>query len=319
MPFRLPFVVAAAALISLPNPAQAAEVSAPQHAIVAADNNRLVAFDRTGQVVWRLEDVGPVHRIQPLENGNILTQDGWTRLIEIDPQQQTVWSYDATAQKGIDGRPVEIHAFQRLENGRTMIVENGIGRIIEIDREGRIVHQLPYRVAKLSPHHDVRQARKLENGNYLLCHEAEGRVTEYAPDGRTVRDYQVPLFDRPRAKGHGPEAWGNQCFHALRLPDGSTLISTGNGHAVIEVTPDKQIAWSVHQNDLPGITLAWTTSLEVLPGGNILIGNCHAGPDQPQFIEIDREKNVVWTFRDFDVLGNSTAASASVGAGNVLR
>jgi len=310
-------VIAAVAVIAVATPA--AEVSTPRHAVIAADNNRVVRFDDAGVVVWRLDEIGPVHRIQPLENGNILTQDGWTRLIEIDPQLQIVWSYDAAAQEGIDGRPVEIHAFERLANGRTMVVENGIGRIIEIDRNGRILHQLPYRVAKLSPHHDVRQARKLDNGNYLLCHEAEGRVTEYAPDGKIVWDYEVPLFDKPRAKGHGPDAWGNQCFHALRLPSGNTLISTGNGHALIEVTPDKKIVWSVHQNDLKGITLAWTTSLEVLPDGNVLIGNCHAGPDQPQIIEIDRDKNVVWTFRDFEVLGNSTAATATVGVESVLR
>jgi hypothetical protein len=299
--------------------ATAAEVSTPRHAVVAADSNRVVRFDRTGRIVWQLDDIGPVHRIQPLENGNILTQDGWTRLIEIDPQQQIVWSYDAAAQEGVDARTVEVHAFQRLADGNTLVVENGNGRIIEVDRDGRIVHRLPYRVAELSPHHDVRQARKLVNGHYLLCHEAEGRVTEYAPDGEIVWDYEVPLFDKPRAKGHGATAWGNQCFHALRLLNGNTLISTGNGHAVIEVTPEKQIVWSVHQNDLQGITLAWTTSLEVLPGGNILIGNCHAGPEQPQLIEVDRDRNVVWTFHDFAVLGNSTAATATVGVEGVLR
>jgi hypothetical protein len=297
----------------------AADVSAPRHSLVAADNNRLVCFDDVGRVLWQMEDIGPVHRIQPLENGNILTQDGWTRLIEIDPQQQIVWSYDAAAQDGIDGRPVEVHAFQRLADGNTMLVENGIGRILEINRDGKIVHQLRFQVAEPSPHHDVRQARKLDNGSYLLCHESEGRVSEYAPDGQVVWDYEVPLFDKPRAAGHGPKAWGNQCFHALRLPGGNTLISTGNGHAVIEVTPDKQIAWSIHQDDLKGITLAWTTTLEVLSGGNVLIGNCHAGPGQPQFIEVDRDKNVVWTFRDFEVLGNSTAAAATIGHLDTLR
>lgn len=312
-----PLMIAAMTIGAVASPA--AEVSTPRHAVVAADNNRLVRFDRTGRIVWQLDDIGPVHRIQPLENGNILTQDGWTRLIEIDPQQQIVWSYDAAAQQGIDDRMVEVHAFQRLADGNTLVVENGIGRIIEIDRDGRILHQLRYQVAEPSPHHDVRQARKLENGNYLLCHEAKGRVTEYAPDGEVVWNYEVPLFDKSRARGHGPQAWGNQCFHALRLPTGNTLISTGNGHAVIEVTPARQIVWSVHQNDLKGITLAWTTSLEVLPGGNILIGNCHAGPEQPQLIEVDRDKNVVWTFRDFDVLGNSTAATATVGVEGVLR
>ncbi len=82
-----------------------------------------------------------------------------------------------------------------------------------------------------------------------------------------------------------------------------TLIGTGNGHSILEVTPAKQIAWSLHQNDLPGIQLAWVTSLQVLPGGNILINNCHAGPKNPQLIEVSRDKNVVWKFLDFDRFG----------------
>ena len=162
-------------------------------------------------------------------------------------------------------------------------------------------------------------AVKLDNGNYLLCHEGDGRVTEYDPSGEVVWDYAVPLFDKAPAGGHGPEAWGNQVFNALRLPNGSTLIATGNGHSVLEVTPAKDIVWQLHQHDLPGITLAWVTSLEVHPNGNIVIGNCHAGPENPQLIEVNRDKEVVWTFKDFDQLGDSVAASATVGVDGVLR
>ena len=66
------------------------------------------------------------------------------------------------------------------------------------------------------------------------------------------------------------------------------------------------------QNDLPGITLAWVTTLQVLPNGNIVIGNCHAGQENPQIIEMTREKKVVWTFHDWDALGDSVAASTIV-------
>ena len=296
-----------------------AEVSERRYEVIAADNNRVVQFNRAGRVVWQLDDVGPVHRIHQLDNDNILTQDGWTKLIEVTPEKEIVWTYDATTQVGVDGRKVEVHAFQRLSGGRTMIVEGGLGRIIEVDRYGKIVHQLPYQVSKPNAHRDVRQAHKLASGHYLLCHEGEGRVTEYASDGKIVWNYDVPLFDKPRAKGHGFDAWGNQVFNALRLPNGNTLIATGNGHSVIEVTPEKEIVWAVNQHDLEGITLAWTTSLELLPSGNILIGNCHAGPDNPQLIEVTRDKQVVWTFRDFETLGNSTAVSASVDVEGVIR
>ena len=75
---------------------------------------------------------------------------------------------------------------------------------------------------------------------------------------------------------------------------------------MLEVTPGKKIVWKIEQKDLPGITLAWVTTLEVLPNGNYVIGNCHAGPQNPLVIEIEpKTKKVVWTLDKYDVFGNS--------------
>ena len=134
-------------------------------------------------------------------------------------------------------------------------------------------------------------------------------------------EFAVPLFDNPRKGGHGPEAFGNQLFSAVRLKNGNTLISTGNGHSILEVTPSKDVIWQIHQNDLPDITLAWVTTLEVLKNGNIVIGNCHAGPDNPLLVEVNpKSKKVVWTFDRFDVFGNAASNSLLLdAAGKSLR
>jgi hypothetical protein len=123
-----------------------------------------------------------------------------------------------------------------------------------------------------------------------------------------IWEYEVPLFGREPRGGHGPEAFGNKCFAAVRLAGGNTLISTGNGHGVLEVTPAKEIAWRLEQRDLPGITLAWVTTLEVTPAGRYLIGNCHAGAENPQLIEIDpKTKRAAWAFRQFEQFGNDVS------------
>ena len=36
-----------------------------------------------------------------------------------------------------------------------------------------------------------------------------------------------------------------------------------------------------------------------------MLGNCHAGEKNPQIIEIDRQKNIVWQFNDFERFGNA--------------
>jgi outer membrane protein assembly factor BamB len=209
---------------------------------------------------------------------------------------------------GNKGKPVEVHAFQPLGDGKVMIAESGIGRIIEIDRAGKIERQIKLAVKKSDPHRDTRLVRKLADGHYLVCHEGDGAVREYDANGTVVWDYEVPLFGQKPRGGHGPEAWGHQTFAALRLKNGNTLITTGNGHSVIEVTPKKDIVWQVRQKDLPNIVLAWVTTIEVLPNGNYIIGNCHAGKGQPLLVEIEpASKRVVWTFDQFERWGNSVS------------
>ena len=284
---------------------------APSRRFIAADSSkqRVAIIDEDGKIEWE-HKIGPLHDLHVLKNGNVLLQTSWTRVVEVAAKSNEVeWEYDATKSPGNAGRRIEIHAFQRLDNGNTMVVESGRSRILEVDSNGKIASWIPLKVENPSPHRDTRLVRKLANGNYLACHEGDGAVREYDATGKVVWEYRVPLFGRERANGHGPEGFGNQCFSAIRLKNGNTLIGTGNGHAVIEVTPAGQDVWSIHQKDLPGITLAWVTSLQVLPNGNILIGNCHAGPENPQLVEVNRQKQVVWTFKDFDRFGNALTNS----------
>lgn len=300
---RLP----AAVLVALLVPAGICSAE-PGHTFITADSSkgRIAIIDAEGRTKWE-HRIGGLHDLQVLENGNILFQSSWTRVIEVDPKtNQVVWEHDSATSHGNKGKRIEVHSFQRLADGSTMIAESGATRIIEIGRNGKLLKTVPLKVSKPHPHRDTRLARKLDNGHYLVCHEGDGVVKEYDADGKVVWEFAVPLFDRPRKGGHGLEAFGNQCFSALRLENGNTLIATGNGHSVLEVTPEKKIVWSIHQNDLEGIQLAWVTTLQVLRNGNIVIGNCHAGPENPQIIEVNRDKEVVWSFRDFERFGNAT-------------
>jgi len=152
-------------------------------------------------------------------------------------------------------------------------------------------------------------ARKLESGNYLVCHEGDGKIREYDPTGKVVWTYQMDLGGRPKAPGHGVEGHGVEVYGAIRLPNGNTLIAGGNNNRVLEVNPKGEIVWKIEHNELPGIQLAWVTTLHALPNGNIIVGNCHAGPNNPQLFEVTRDKKVVWKFNDFKTFGNGLATS----------
>ena len=300
------------------SPLTAAEPVA--HRILAADRStgKLAIINAQGAVEWEFANKHDVHDLHVLPNGNILTHTSNTNVVEISPKKEIVWKYEAKPKQGYKGR-IEIHAFQRLADGNTMVAESGNSRIVEVNPKGEIVKTVPLSVKKSDAHRDTRMVRKLASGNYLVCHEAEGCVREYDGTGRIVWEYALDLAGRPRSPGHGPEGHGVEVFGAIRLPNGNTLIAGGNNNRVIEVNPMKEIVWQVDQKDLPGITLAWVTTLHALPNGNIVIGNCHAGEANPQLIEVSREKKVVWTFRDYKTFGNNLASAVILDEPKAIR
>ena len=280
----------------------------PAYRVLAADKGHLALVDASGKVEWEVPVAGTPHDLQRLPSGNILYPPDSTTVAEITPAKEVVWKYVSRPKAGYNG-PIEVHAFRRLPDGLTMIAESGNRRIIEVDRDGAIVHEIPLTVDHPNAHKDTRLVRKLADGHYLVCHEADGVVREYDGAGKVVWSYALDLAGRPASPGHGPEGHGTDVFGALRLTNGNTLIAAGNGNRVIEVTPAGKIVWSLGHDELPGIRLAWVTTLQMRPNGNLIVGNCHAGPENPQLIEVTRDKKVVWTFRDFTTFGNSVAAA----------
>jgi outer membrane protein assembly factor BamB len=280
----------------------------PAYRVLGADNGRVAIVKSDGTVEWEYANRAEVHDVHLLANGNVLFTAGPRKVVELSKEKKVVWEYESKQKEGYKGR-IEIHAFERLPDGTTMIAESGNGRIVEVDAAGKILRQIALTIDKPDAHRDTRMVRKLPGGNYLVCHEGDGKVREYDPTGKVVWTYAIDLGGRPRAPGHGVEGHGTEVYGAVRLASGNTLIATGNGNRVIEVTAEGKTVWTLGHDELPGIRLAWVTTLHVLENGNIIVGNCHAGKENPQLFEVTRDKKVVWTFTDFKTFGNGLAAS----------
>jgi outer membrane protein assembly factor BamB len=262
----------------------------------AADYQKKVAalVGKDNAVLWSIP-IRDIHDVQPLENGNWLLQTAFTNVIEVDREGKEVWRYEAG--KTPQGGAIEIHAFRRLENGLTMIAESGAARIVEVDRDGKVVHRIALSVPNPDAHRDTRLVRPTPNGNYLVAHEALGLAREYDRTGKIVWEYNV----------------GTKLYSAVRLKNGNTLIGTGDGHRVIEVNAEKEIVWQLQEKELPGVQLAWITMVDRLDNGNTWIVNCHAGPENPQVLEVSPAKKVVWTLKDFDRFGNALPVAVPMG------
>ena len=257
--------------------------------------NILAITDAKGEVIWSHKTAGPQrghtghHDVHLLPNGNILFHDTWTTLKEITLDKKVVWSYDSANMNGNKGKRVDVHAFARLENGNTMIVESRVGRVIEVDKKGTLVHQFPLKPGGTT---STRWARHTPTGTLLVCSEQPGVVTEYDRNGKVVWDYLIKT----------------RVYGAIRLKNGNTLIASGGGKSVVEVSPDKKVVWEI-KGKVPGteIDLGWMTCLQELKNGNRIIGNCHAGDKNPQIFEITHDKKVVWEFDEWDLVGNGLA------------
>lgn len=320
---KITVVVCLIAFLLLPIAAriERSSFAAPQdYKVLGADKGFIRIVNSKGEIEWEVANPArEIHDIQMLPNGNVLYQTSYTTVVEMNRDKKIVWQHDSKPKEGNSGK-VEIHSYQRLKNGLTMIAESGNSRIIEVDKDDKIVKEIALTVVKPNSHRDTRMVRPLANGNYLVCQEGEGKVREYDRTGKIVWEYALDLNNRPRSDGHGVEGHGVEVFGAIRLPNGNTMIAGGNNNRVFEVTSAGKIVWSIDQKELPGITFAWMTTLQRLPNGNLIIGNTHAGAENPQLIEVTRDKKVVWQFKDWKNFGNNLVAAQVLGVkGNVIR
>ena len=257
--------------------------------------NILAITEANGDVIWSYKTAGKEkghaghHDVHMLSNGNILFHETWQDVKEITLGKKIVWAYDCSNSNGNQGKRVHVHAFSRLANGNTQIVESGIGRVIDVDRSGEVKNFF-----KLKPGGtmNTRWARATPQGTLLVCSEQPGVVTEYDKKGKIIWDYLIKT----------------RVYGAIRLKNGNTLIASGSGNSVVEVTPEKKVGWEI-KGKVPGtdIELKWMTCLQERENGNFIVGNCHAGPNNPQIFEITRDKKVVWEFNEFELVGNGLA------------
>src|ERR1051326_2003372 len=147
-----------------------AEQTGPARRVLGADDSthRLAIVAADGSLEWEMR-VSAIHDASVLPNGNILFQQGWTKILEATPAKEVVWQYDAAKMNGNEGKRVEVHAFQRLPNGFTMIAESGPGRISEVDKDGHLRNETKLKVNHPSTRGETRLARKLASGNYLVA------------------------------------------------------------------------------------------------------------------------------------------------------
>ena len=255
------------------------------HPFAGADfsQGKVFIVSREGKVEWEYP-APSCDELWALPNGNLLFTTGHG-VKEVTRDKRVVFAYESKS---------EIYACQRLPNGNTFIGECNAGRLLEVAPDGKIVKEvrlLPD--GKDGGHAYMRNARRLQNGHFIVAHYADQVVKEYDAKGRVVMEIPAPS---------GPHS-------VVRLRNGRTLIACGDlvkdGARIFEVDKRGGLVWEVTSADLPGISLKLMTGLQRLPNGNTVmsnwLGHGHLGQG-PHLIEVTRDKKVVWTFADHQVM-----------------
>ena len=93
------------------------------------------------------------------------------------------------------GKPTveSAEAAQRLENGHTVIADNGKHAVLELDEHDKEIWRFDVPNNNHRPQPTMRQVRRLANGNTLICASTEDEVWEVTAEKEIVWRYKVPF------------------------------------------------------------------------------------------------------------------------------
>jgi len=253
-----------------------------KHAIVVS-GPKTFEFNEKDEIVWEYD--GNSKDISKLDNGNYLITYP-NKVVEVTPAKEIVWEYSSAVNP-------EFMSAERLTDGNTLVTELGPHpRLVEVDAEGMVTAEIPIQPESDNVHMQSRMGRKLANGNYLVPHRIMPFAKEYDKYGKVVRTFRV---DTPELGG--PEA-KNGTFSAIRLSDGSTVITCASGNRMVVFDKENKVAWQLTTEEIDG-QLQDVCGLQVLKNGNFLV-SCYGNQDEDglKMIEITRNKEIVWTYQN---------------------
>ncbi len=266
------------------------------HSFLATGGSTYIR-DGDGKIVWQYPHASRDGWVLP--SGNILLALGNSKqypnggAIEVTREGKLVFDFKGTQS--------EVNTVQPVGENRVLLTEAGAKpRLLEVDRTGKIVVDVPLQAQTKDHHLQTRMARKLPNGNYLVPQLLDRVVREYTPEGKVVWEAKTP---------HMP-------FTAIRLDDGNTLVGCTLGNLVVEFDAAGKIVWQVTGEELPGQPINDACGVQRLPNGNTVITSHHARGDEVKLTEINRAKKIVWLHKDatkpgihhFQILDTNKAA-----------
>ncbi|MEW5976476.1 MAG: alpha/beta hydrolase fold domain-containing protein [Acidobacteriota bacterium] len=212
---------------------------------------------------------------------------------------------------------------QALPNGHVLMTLDVMHRVVELDRQHRVVWTYGAAEGLETPV----AAQRLESGNTLIADSKLGKVIEVDPKGRLVWSYSSPDIGNMRMRScrrtdsdtiliaveaagkvievnrSGEVIWGYEAedaanrfpYQAHRLANGNTLISLANPGELVEVHRSGRTVRSI-AGKRTDVCLGWVTGTQPLPDGGVLLAD-YTGR---RILEIDASGKVVHQLKTTD-------------------
>lgn len=192
----------------------------------------------------------------------------------------------------------EAHTAHFLPNGNILVGVCTIpqARILELDKNGKILKETNFETGIENPHGQFRQIIKNKKGNYVVPLIGKGTIAEINPKGEIVRNINLKA----------------PIFSVKELKNGNWLLSCDGGRIFI-VNPNTEEKLRVIDNsNIDGAKMLFMTEARMLKNGNILASNWNGhskDKSQPKLMEIDKNNKVVWVLKDDAEISNISAVS----------
>lgn len=235
--------------------------------------NYVAMADLSGETLWRnKEKLSHPQMLQPLVTGELLIGDV-TGVIRMDAAGKVIWHRPVPDK-------VENCMATILPNGNLLTGLEGPAKLIEVNAQNEVVHELQLRPSSDKVHGQFRYPTVSAEGTYLVPLLASETFHEYNRDGDILWELR------------GLET----VTYGLRLANGHTLLCSEG--RIQEYDSERKLIWDfdlVADGKLPKTPVI---NCVLLRGGNLLCSLYQGRDDQPDLIEIDRSKQVVhqWTF-----------------------
>lgn len=238
----------------------------------------MIVDKKTNAVEWthQLQKGDDCNDVEVTKAGNILyAYKGGARLIS--RSQELIW--DFKVEKG-----QELYTATELASGEYLLAVCAIpSRIITLNSTGEKIKELNFDSGIANVHGQFRQILPTKENTFLIPLMGKGEVIELTRSGDILRRIAV----------------GGNPFSVKVMRDGNWVVGCGDAHKYVIVDPVQQIVKdSITAADISKVSLLFVAEPHSCRNGNVMIANWNGHSKdkiQPQLVEIDSKKRVVWS------------------------